>query len=91
VIGKGLNRMGYHNPQLDDLLDRAVATLDQSKRKQIYGDVQRVLMEDVPAAILVWPKSIWGVSKRVQNFALGPFNRYNPRPWIKDVWVIDGK
>jgi len=91
VIGKGLNRMGYHNPQLDDLLDRAVEVLDEGKRKQIYAQVQQTLMEDVPSAMLIWPKALVGVSKRVQGFGVGPFNRYGARPWMKDVWVTDGK
>ncbi len=91
IIGKGLNRMGYSNPKLDDLLDKAVQVLDQSKRKEIYTQIQQILMEDVPTAMLVWPKSLWGVSKRVQNFAVGPFNRYQARPWMKDVFVTDGK
>jgi peptide/nickel transport system substrate-binding protein len=91
VIGKGLNRMGYHNPKLDDLLDQAVQVLDQGKRKQIYAQAQQILMEDVPAAMLVWPKALIGVSKRVENFGVGPFNRYGSRPWLKDVWVTDGK
>jgi peptide/nickel transport system substrate-binding protein len=91
VIGKGLNRMGYHNPKLDDLLDQAVQVLDQAKRKQIYVQVQQTLMEDVPAAMLVWPRALYGVSKRVQGFNLAPFNRYQNRPWMKDVWVTDGR
>lgn len=91
VIGKGLNRMGYRNSQLDALLDKAVQVLDQGKRKQIYAQVQQVLMDDVPAAMLVWPKALVGVSKRVQNFGVGPFNRYQNRPWMKDIWVTDGR
>ena len=91
VIGKGLNRMGYHNPKLDDALDQAVQVLDQGKRKQLYAQVQQILMEDVPAAMLVWPKALVGVSKRVQNANFGPFNRNQSRPWLKDVWVTDGK
>jgi peptide/nickel transport system substrate-binding protein len=91
VIGKGLNRMGYHNPKLDDLLDQAVQVLDQGKRKQLYAQAQQILMEDVPAAMLVWPKALIGISKRVKNFGVGPFNRYGARPWLKDVWVTDGK
>ena len=91
IIGKGLNRMGYRNAKLDDLLDKAVQVLDQSKRKEVYVQVQQLLMEDVPTAMLVWPKSLWGVSKRVQNFGVGPFNRYQNRPWMKDVFVADGK
>jgi peptide/nickel transport system substrate-binding protein len=91
VIGKGLNRMGYHSPQLDDMLDKAVQVLDQSKRKQIYAQVQQILMDDLPAGMLVWPRALVAVSKRVQNFGIGPFNRYQNRPWLKDVFVTDGK
>ena len=91
VIGKGLNRMGYHSPQLDEMLDRAVQVLDQSKRKQIYAQAQQILMDDLPAAMLVWPRALVAVSKRVQNFGIGPFNRYQYRPWLKDVFVTDGK
>ena len=91
VIGKGLNRMGYRNAQLDDVLDKAVQVLDQGKRKQLYAQAQQILMEDVPAAMLVWPKALVGVSKRVRNFGVGPFNRYSNRPWLKDVWVTDAK
>jgi peptide/nickel transport system substrate-binding protein len=91
VIGKGLNRMGYRNPELDKLLDKAVQVVDQNKRKQIYAQVQQTLMRDLPTGMLVWPLSHYGVSKRVQGFGLGPFNRYESRPWLKDVWVSDGK
>ncbi len=91
VIGKGLNRMGYSNPEVDKLLDDAVTTLDRSKRKDMYYKIQDILSEDVPMGILVYQKSNWGVSKRVQNFNLGPFNRYGARPWMKDVFVTDGK
>lgn len=91
IIGKGLNRMGYRSSQLDDLLDKAVQVLDQGKRKQIYVQVQQILMDDVPASMLVWPKALIGISKRVQNFGVGPFNRNQNRPWLKDVWVTDGR
>jgi peptide/nickel transport system substrate-binding protein len=90
IIGHGLNAMGYRSTRVDDLLDQAVASVDRNKRKQLYVQVQQALMEDVPSPILVWPDSLYGVSKRVQNYNLGPFNRFN-RPWIKDVWVTDGR
>ena len=41
--------------------------------------------------MLVWPKALVAVSKRVQNFGVGPFNRNGARPWLKDVWVTDGR
>jgi peptide/nickel transport system substrate-binding protein len=91
TIGHGLNSMGYRSTELDNLLDQAVASVDQNKRKQMYVRVQQLLMEDVPSPQLVWPNSLYGISKRVNNFGIGAFNRYGSRPWLKDVWVSDGK
>lgn len=91
LIGKSLNRMGYNNPEVDKLIDDAVATPDRAKRKDMYAKIQDILSEDVPAPMLVWAKALYGVSKRVQNFDLGPYNRFYPRPWMKDVFVTDGK
>lgn len=34
---------------------------------------------------------IWGINNRVQSMKLGPYNRFGPRPWMKDVFVADGK
>jgi peptide/nickel transport system substrate-binding protein len=90
TIGHGLNAMGYRSARVDGLLDQAVASVDRAKRKQLYVQVQQALMEDVPSAMLVWPRSLYGVSARVQNFNLGPFNRFG-RPWLNQVWVTDGR
>jgi peptide/nickel transport system substrate-binding protein len=90
-IGKSANRMGYSNSQVDDLLESALGVTDQAKRKQIYDQVQKIVMEDLPSPGLVLPRSLWGISKRVNNFNVGPFNRYGSRPWLKDVWVSDGR
>lgn len=91
IGGGALNGMGYKNPRVDDLLDQAVKTLDREKRKGLYQQVQGILMEDLPAPLLTFPKSLWGVSKRVKNFNVGPWNTSSPRPWFKDVYVTDGK
>ncbi len=91
-IGNGaLNGMAYKNPKVDDLLDQAVKTLDREKRKGLYQQVQGILMEDLPAPLLTFPKQLWGVSKRVKNFNVGAWNTSSPRPWFKDVYVTDGK
>jgi peptide/nickel transport system substrate-binding protein len=90
-IGKGANRMGYRNPTVDDLLEKAVGMTDRAKRKDLYVQVQKMVMEDMPVGPLVLSKGLWGISKRVVNFNVGPFNRFASRPWLKDVWVTDGK
>lgn len=91
-IGNGaLNGMGYKNPQVDNLLDQAVVTLDRNKRKGLYQQIQEILMEDLPAPLVTYPKGLWGVSKRVKNWNVGPWNSSSPRPWFNTVYVTDGK
>ena len=91
IGGGALNGAAYKNPTVDDLLDQAVKQLDRDKRKGLYQQIQEILMEDIPAPLVTFPKTIWGVSKRVKNFNVGPWNTYGPRPWLKDVYVTDGK
>lgn len=90
-IGKGANRMGYKNTTVDDLLDKAVVTTDRAKRKDLYTQVQKIVMDEMPVGPLVLPISVWGISKRVMNFNVGAFNRYQERPFTKDIFVTDGK
>ena len=40
---------GYSNPEMDRLLDEGRRTVDLDKRKQIYAQVQRIIVQDVPA------------------------------------------
>jgi peptide/nickel transport system substrate-binding protein len=91
IGGGALNGMGYKNPKVDDLLDQAVVTLDKNKRKGLYQQIQEILMEDLPASLITYPKGLWGVSKRVKNWNVGAWNSYSPRPWFNTVFVTDGK
>ncbi len=79
----------YKNPQVDKILDDAVATLDRSKRKDLYYQLQNILAEDLPACIICYPNGIYGVNKRVHNYNLGTFwlYGYGNSPYMKDVWV----
>jgi len=45
-----LSETKYSNPQVDDLLDKARATTDQSQRKGFYQQAQKILMDDAPMA-----------------------------------------
>jgi len=46
------NRMGYSNPQLDQVLNAAAETVDQTKRKVLYGQACEVLWDD---AVGIYP------------------------------------
>jgi peptide/nickel transport system substrate-binding protein len=91
AITNGLNGGSYSNPEVDKLLDKGNQTFDRNERKQIYAQIQEILARDIPYPLLVLPKRTWGVSKRVRNFNVGPYNTNGSRPWFKDVFVTDGK
>ena len=87
----GLNGMQYKNPEVDSLMNEALTTTDRSKRKPIYAKIQNILADELPAPILFYSNYLWGINKRVKGFNVGPYNTYQGRQWMKDVFVTDGK
>jgi peptide/nickel transport system substrate-binding protein len=86
--GQGFNLYSYKNPKVDQLLNDGLHTLDQEKRKQIYIDMQNLVLADAPAMIIDFPKRIVGVNKRVKNLVPNAVNvPINAYQW----YVTDGK
>lgn len=52
------NITGYVNVRVDKLLEDGRQEMDNEKRKKIYSDFQKFLMEDVPAIFLYHPKTV---------------------------------
>jgi peptide/nickel transport system substrate-binding protein len=59
----GFNRGHYSNPRVDALLDEAGATADQQRRRELYGEVQRIVSREVPY-ISLWHKRNVAVAQR---------------------------
>ena len=69
------NTQGYVNPKVDELLAAAGQEMNLAKRKALYKDVQKIVVDDCPVAFLVEatftegylgkvaspPKGIWGL------------------------------
>jgi peptide/nickel transport system substrate-binding protein len=53
----------YKSPKLDKLLEDGRKELDQEKRKEIYQDFQRFLLEDLPAIFLFHP-TVYTISRK---------------------------
>lgn len=68
----GFNSGYYHNPQVDELLDKARATSDQSQRAALYRQVQAVVHDDAPWLFVANWKQNAVTSRQVQNLALQP-------------------
>jgi peptide/nickel transport system substrate-binding protein len=55
-IQKGVaftNTIGYSNPKVDELFEKAAAETDQAKRQADYSEVQKLLVDDAPADWLI--------------------------------------
>jgi peptide/nickel transport system substrate-binding protein len=84
----GFNMNSYSNPQVDKLLLDAVKEVNQDKRKALYHEVDKLVLEDLPSPIMIFDKALVGVNKRVQNLDPNAFNtRYNVETWT----VTDGR
>ena len=66
------NRFRYHNPEVDRLLDQGRAELDPAVRTEIYNEVQRLIVEDMPAIFLVHGEELVALSPNVEGFVNFP-------------------
>jgi len=68
----GFNRGYYENPEVDRLIDAAMAAESDDERRQLYGDAQRLVAEDAPY-ISLWYKTNIAVSgTRIEGVTLTP-------------------
>ncbi len=58
-----LNLSHYKSPKIDKLVEDGRKTFDLEKRKEIYLDFQRFLVEDTPAVFLFHP-TIYNISRK---------------------------
>lgn len=63
-IGRGsANRGRYSNPKMDELLDKALATVDADKRAALLAEATDVAMNDVGLIPIHYQKNTWAAKK----------------------------
>lgn len=72
VVGsQGQNNPGsYNSPTVDQLLVKGRAELDANKRKEIYGQITDLIIEDVPGIKVQSNPYLWAVSSKVKDFSI---------------------
>jgi peptide/nickel transport system substrate-binding protein len=63
VPPSGFNRGHYSNPEVDRLLDEASASADDTRRLELFQQVQRLVAQDLPY-ISLWYKTNFAVAQR---------------------------
>lgn len=79
-----INVQKYSNPRMDRLLDQAKATPDQAKRKQLYDEIQRLSMEDMPIVPLVNGWVLFAHTDKLHGFEP---TRTGLLKNIRDAWL----
>lgn len=64
MTGNPNNFMGYVNEGLDLMWDKGVVETDESKRAEIYEEIQRKIIDDMVVYPIVYPKSIVAIDSR---------------------------
>ncbi|MBS1823464.1 MAG: ABC transporter substrate-binding protein [Acidobacteria bacterium] len=64
---KGANRGRYSNPRVDALLTAAASETDQSKRREDYIEIQKILAVDLPGIPLWYPNNEVVHSRRIDG------------------------
>jgi len=81
--GTSLNWSGISNPQIDSLLDRTREVSSQAERKKLYGELTRLLQDELPMVFIVHPVEPKAFSPRVQGYEPIPDGMMR----FKDVWL----
>ena len=68
--GSSDNYTRFANPKVDSLLDEAQKPMDESRRLQLYSQVNRLVVAEIPAIFLVHRIGMAGVSSRVRGLTL---------------------
>jgi len=77
--GAGQNYSGWNNEDADLLMEKARAELNEAARRDLYGELQQIFAEEVPALLLYYPVYSYGVSNRVSNVQVGALNHASQR------------
>ena len=62
----------YKNPKVDELLEKGVATVDPVQRKAIYGELARILAQDLPYAYLFYVADNLVINRKVKGLPAVP-------------------
>jgi peptide/nickel transport system substrate-binding protein len=74
----------YNNPRVNALIDQAYAARDDRARAVLWGQIDRLVMEDAAWAPLVYDREAFFWSSRVRNWTFTP---WLANPDITNLWL----
>ncbi len=74
----GNNTSFFSNPQFDKLYDQEQAETNQARREQQLKDMQKIMMEEMPAVPLYRQPNLWVASANLTDFDISPLSCLQP-------------
>ena len=77
------NTTGYSNPRVDELIERAATIYDSEKRKGLYHEAERMIVDDAPYVFLAYTPEFAVMKQKVKNWVWIP----DLIPRFRDLWL----
>lgn len=68
----GQNWNSFRNERVDELIDQGLQTVDREERKQIYDEIQGIVVEEVPMLYLMYDEWMNIFTSRVKGLPVDP-------------------
>jgi peptide/nickel transport system substrate-binding protein len=81
--GTSFNWSGISNSQIDALLDRTREISNQAERRKLYGELTKLLQDELPMIFIIHPIEPKAFNPRVQGYEPIPDGMMR----FKDVWM----
>lgn len=79
------NFVGYHNKEVDALIEKASVTIDQNELQTLYQEIFAKITHDIPYLFLYIPNSITVVNSQIKNIQPAIIGiTHNQKDWIKE-------
>ncbi len=75
----GQNYAGFRHRRISEIIEEARITGNREKRRSLYQEFQRLIMEEVPAFPLYVPVYTYAVDQQVQGVQIGPLMQSGDR------------
>ncbi len=87
VKGGVFNVAGYEVPRLDEIFKLGANELDSTKRKQLYGEAQKILSEDLPSQVFYTQVPYITANKKVGGIVASKGGRIDLN-WAAASWYF---
>jgi peptide/nickel transport system substrate-binding protein len=78
------NWSDYKNPQIDRLLDDAMAQASYESAVKLWSQADRALLDDFGGVPIYWSSALYGASRKVHGFSQTPLGLYDLTKTWKD-------